>query len=762
MSTSPTTVITAGLIFLAPLFFLPFTINFFVVNKLLIIIIALTALLTHLVWTQATTRQHLHRPTPLTWPLVILLLVVAGELFLTQEAVVESLVDRGALFLLLPIITYLIAATPKSTRLARWSLIALVSTGTALALHSIAQLAILTNLTSLPIWIQNLNFSPTGSPLTTLITLTVTLIATLAWAVRIQNLNPKTALFATAGVQLAAIVAYLFLIFTQQTIVLQLLPLTAGWSLTLDALKSGHTMLVGVGLANFPVLFAQLKPAFLAQGDYWLTIFSTNTSEVLHLITTTGLIGFTAFGLLTTVAVKLTLKLEKAPLTQALTMAMYTLLASFIILPANFVTYILFFTLLGVLANQLPDSKIKVVKISPPYLAGVSTSVIVLIISVLSYFFYRFYTAEVAMFQAQQAYAANNAADVYQAHVKAINLMPRLANYRLSFAQINLQIASVMSQQESMPADGGQPTELTDQQRQQITTLVQRSIEQGQLATQLRPSYFLTWQNLGNTYRNLINVAQGADSFALQNLERAVTLNPNDANLRVEYGGLLYQLAFLVQTQAQQASTQPTTLNQPAQTASTTTTQVSPTPTDSTQPTPEEIAADLLEQATTQFRTAVRLNPNYANGYYNLSKTLEAQGNYRTAYQALQLALVKIDPASEDYQRAQQELLTLEAKLPQTKTQDNQAITESTPDNAQTRLQSPTSLPSPLPGGLLDLDQQSPELNQELPKSSSKPNSETTAPQPNETELKNLKTENEAEQPEQPDSNPSATASPNI
>ena len=676
------------LLLITPLIFAPFTLNFFSTNKNTFIILVALVLLVIAGYKHLTTKTHSHQSSFFIFTLGIFWATMGLDILLTREARVESLISKGALFLALPVITYFLATAKKSTKNLCWALTALIAAGTALALHGVFQLVILAEITTLPIWMQSIVFTPAGSPLVLMTTIAFTLIATTAWAVKEEILTKKTSLFVAAGIQLAALVAYGFML-AQGKIVIQLLPLQASWSLALDAIKSARELFFGIGLANFPVLFTQVKPAFLAQTDLWTVVFQTASNEALQLLATTGILGFGSFILLIIATIKSSLKLENTSLTLALRLTVYAVILSFFLLPANVVTYTFFFILAGLIAAQSSNQTKKVHL--PGYTSFVTAIALGAIVIVSGYFTYRVYAAEALMRQAQTAFSQNNAQGVYDAHIGAIQYMPQITDYRISLSQINLTLASSLSQGQAPDPETGKAPELTTQQREQVSTLVQRAIEQGQVATQLRPSLYSTWQNMGGIYRNLINVAQGAENSAIDNLGQAIAKDPVNPMLRVEYGGLFYQLSQLVQD--------------------------------------KETQANLLDQSIQQFQTAVRLRPNYANGYYNLANALDKKGSYRLAYQAMTQALANIEPDSDDYKQAQRELLILEDKLP--KDPQQQAAGQTQQQNSQMNLQQPAPLPSPLPGGPIELPEQ-PQQFEPAPEPQTEPQADPqTEPQAN-------------------------------
>lgn len=646
-SNSPINITIITLTFLIPLFFLPTTLNFFATNKQALIVLAALIMLLLTSIKHLTSKTHSHVKSPLNKSLALFTGIIILNLIFNQEARTESIANRGALFIALPIITYFISTLKNNTKLLKKTILAIITSGTILSILGITQLIGLYKLGSLPLWIQTKSFTPAGSLIILASIIAVTVVTTLSWAIHTKDTIRKTSLLAAVGIQLGALISYISLMLPGKELAFQLLPYRAGWSIALDALKSGKTLLLGIGLANFPTLYTNVKPLYLNQTSLWGITPSASSNEYLQLLTTSGLLGSIAFMALAIAIIKILKDLPKSPLTRTLTYTIYSILAIFLIIPANIILYTYLFILAG-LAVSLAKST-QHTTITLPKNLGLITALILLATSIYSgYHSYKVYAAELSMRNAQKYLEQNDAEGVYTHHSRAVALVPTMTNYRVSFSQINLTLASNLSQQES----------LSDQQREQVTILVQRAIDQARTSVQLQPSNFTVWQNLGNIYRNLINVAQGSENFAVQYYAQAVNRNPASPLLRVEYGGLFFQLAQAAET--------------------------------------EDLKTDLLTQAAQQFQTAVQLRPTYANGYYNLAKTLELAGNIEGAYQAMQQVVGNLDPNLPDYQTALTELKSLESKLPiqETETQDAED---------QQVLSEPDPLPSPLPGGPIEL-----------------------------------------------------------
>ena len=68
-------------------------------------------------------------------------------------------------------------------------------------------------------------------------------------------------------------------------------------------------------------------------------------------------------------------------------------------------------------------------------------------------------------------------------------------------------------------------------------------MESGKAAITLRPNDPRTWLTVAKIYQNLINVADNAETFALESYTKAIALDRANPSLRLEYANLLAQIA---------------------------------------------------------------------------------------------------------------------------------------------------------------------------------------------------------------------------
>ena len=619
----------------------PFTTNYFLFPKL--ILLAASVLLSLLIFFAPALSAH---PFPLVksrlaFPLFLFNVVLVANLVLNSEGRTEAIFGKITMFVALSILALLLSSLPRSTKTISTLLTTLLASTTILALHSLLQLTVLYSATFLPTYMQTKSFTPTGSPLTTAALLALGLFLSLSLLRHLPHRVSYYLTLATSFLHTVALVALVAMMLPGQALAPILLPYSASWSVTLDALKTLRSLTFGVGFANFPTFFTQTKPLFLNTTSLWNTLPQTATSELLQFLATTGILGLATFLLLPFSFLRYH---SDSPTTTILLRLMWATLFLFIFLPGSLPLFTLFFILLGLLGSTDQTWEISS---RPVRLTLVTLALIFVGASV--YFLSLFVRAELSLQKAQLALQNNDAKTLYEQSLKAVTLLPTMTNYRLSYSRVNLSIATAISQNPS----------LSDEQKTQISQLLSQAIREAKAATSLTPQSSLAWQNLGSLYRNLINVAQGSDQFAVSAYAQAVSLDPANPALRIEFGGLLYQLAQLT--------------------------------TDNTQ------KIQLLNRAVQEFSTAIQLKKDYANGYYNLAKAYELAENYQLAYNSLQTALTYLDPASADYAQVTQELEGLKAKLPV-------ASASPTPSpSPTTTLATPSPLPPPLPGGPIEL-----------------------------------------------------------
>lgn len=591
-------------IFLTPLLFATFTANFFSTPKQLLVILAILLTLIAVAFRLVIKKQLELSTSKLSIPLAIFTIMVILNLAVNPIGRLEALVGPAILYLTLSLWAYLLSM--EHDRSFSTSLIYVVLGSTAiLALYTLAQLTFLTQLPGLPDFMQTRSFTLTGSTLTTLTLLVMGALTSLYLTLKHRTLKLVFAI--SSVIHLIALIALGALMMPTKELALSLFPLGASWQITLDALKSARTFFLGIGLSNYSAFFTSVKPLFLNSTPFWNTIPSTASSELMQITTTLGVVALVALLAMPLLALRsegsdsttLALKL----------LTLLTLIALFLT-PGSLPLLIIFFSCIGVLSSRTPRTYSL-----PSPLHFILCLLISSFVGLVGYYSSRLVIAEHAIHQAQVALIANDGKSLYENSLSAVTTFPTMMGYRLSYSQVNLSLATSLSQKKT----------LSDEERTNVTTLVSQAVREGKAAVSLSPNSSMAWQNLGNIYQKLISVAGSSDQFAVEAYSQAVKLDPGNAGLRLDFGALLYQLATTTRTPADQNT--------------------------------------LYAQAQNEFQVAIQLKPDYTNAYYNLAKLLESTKDYANSATVMQKAISLLGPDSPELTRINGELDAIKAKI---------------------------------------------------------------------------------------------------
>lgn len=637
-----------------PLFFLPLTTEFFIVNKNLVILIAGSlALLAWLV--RNITRRRIHFSlTPAAIPLLLLSAVYLISSFVQSPSPYLALTGRTAVIIALTALYLGVTSSQKNKLVINLTFAALFTSAVIVSILSLYSYLGLSAALSAPAWLTSKSFSVVGGPIPFL-TFVVPLIPVAFYlALKAAKWQFKAALLFITLLTLGASAAQISLILPGSVNQIFILPLSAGWSIAVDIFKNARTALLGTGPETFLSAFTRLKPAGLNQSSLWDTRFTSSSNEFFTILTTIGLLGafFWLLSFIRSIRAGFSqIGAKKSPdLTAGLILVCTSLLANLAI-PANPTLLGLTFIALALLSLSLKlhtdlvkDVSLNLSAVSLgdetshydllretkrggfqllPWLAAI------ILIPLLTYFWYwqvRAYAANLATYRAQST-INTNATESYNQQIRAYTLDPYNPYYRINFTQTSLALANTIAARR----------DLTDQDKSNITQLVQQAIREAKNATALDPANVLTWENLSNTYRQLINFAEGASDWAIASYSQAISLDPNNPRLHLELGGLFFALKDY------------------------------------------DSAGKLYERA-------IALKPNWANSHYNLAQIYKIKKENTRAIDQFRTVLQLLDVGSEDYKKVQSEI---EAISQQTRTQTDETTSLETA--------SPAPLPSVTP-----------------------------------------------------------------
>jgi tetratricopeptide (TPR) repeat protein len=693
-------VILFATLFLLPVFFLTNTTDLFIVPKQLLVIFATTLLLVLWGVRIILERKIVVTANPVNLPVIIFgaVLIISSIVSINRfDSLLQSVPTIFAIVLSLVLI--------NTVRNRNTFNLALYAYALGAALSALMTLAYYLKIYFLPFaGLQSQLFNTTGSAIQQLIYLLPVFVLTGVSVVRkfragglkfsresVSDYGFFVEIVALAGSVIGLLVIAHQVIFLPDKPIL--LPYayglqTAFASISQDAGRFLFALLFGSGYGTFLSDFTRFKLAsFNLEQNIWNLSFSFSSSYFLELIATTGVIG--ALSYLSIIFSVLRTRATKSPLFVAL----FVTFVLSILLPFSFVNVAGLMILLALFVAQLNVNQNKHVyevsltlvttksgiptfeamvegerpsaRSESPILSVVVAIIIFLVVGYVAYYAFKFVDSDIKFAESLRQAQANNGQRTYELQTQAINGFPYRADYHRIFSQINLALANSIAA--GIP-QGQQPNQ---QVQQNILTLLQQSINSGRNAVTLAPLSSLNWQNLSTVYRSLINVGQNADQFAIASMGQAIALDPYNPNLRVQLGGVYYQLQQW----------------------------------------------DLAQQ---QFQLAIDLKRDFANAYYNLGHTLESRGDLQNALAYYQTVRQLSADNPDNMKRIEEEIKALEGKIGQQAAAENvQPQTDQTPlaipspaanlpeQNPPVRISppppgagtpAPTSAPSPTPG----------------------------------------------------------------
>ncbi len=493
--------------------------------------------------------------------------------------------------------------------------------GIVLALISLlSSSGVISNFAGLPAFVRDTNFSPLGGSLATLTFIIVAVPFGINYLLKESDVAKKAFWGIALALTLFGATTSLFNILPGKPGSPQLPSFNSSWFVAIDSLKVSP--LLGVGPGNYLTAFNRFRPITYNQTDLWRVRFTSARDFYLTAITETGLVGLAAITILLYSLIKLFKKDDKEKKLVGWSTKNNTYFASLALLaillalfPANPVFIMIFFALLALNAeiskinlgalsshathekNDLSSQfarKLPVIVATLPVFIGLVA---------LSFYGARFVSAEYKYKKAIDAVVANDGKTAYDDLRAAIAINPYVDRYHISYAQVNLALANVISQKK----------DLTDQDRSTITQLIQQAIREGKATVVLNPQRASNWEVLARIYQTVMPLAQDADTFAIQTFTQAVALDPINPELRVALGGIYY-------------------------------------------------AQKDYDSAVRVFELATATKADYANAHFNLSYSLKEKGEIDRAIQEMGLVISLVDRNSSDYETAKKALEDLESK----------------------------------------------------------------------------------------------------
>lgn len=640
-----------ALLFLFPLFFLPLTQEFFITNKFYLLGFGTLLLLLISTFKFLARKKISWRKTAFDGVLFLFLIAYALSILFSSPNKIQALLNSTngfGVFLFLTILYFISTQIrtkssaktiqPRSNQGQPFSHLAILSLSAILLslitivffFQPFANVSLPTSL----LFLKNSLFTPMGNQFNLALFLAFFLVYQLAklfYQQEGRGNNIATALSLFLIIVALSLASYNILkpastVSDNQQLANALPPFSTSWFAAVETLKNPRTAIFGVGPDNFLAIFTRAKTIVYNQTPIWQINFARGRSFILHLWAETGLLGLVSFSLIVVLLIHQLVKTRQDN-NKPLLLATYYLLLVFLLFPFSLPVLFLFFVSLSSVAMRAgfaepqetladtgsgqPDPKNQKTTLDlsnlPPVYLGTALLSFVFILA-LSYLLGRSYAAEYYFKKSLDGLVQNNAKLVYDNQRQAIILNPYIERFRRNFSQVNLLLANNIAVK--------QPEQITDQDRLQISQAIQAAISEAKAAVALNPQNSSNWENLATVYRNILNVAQGADVWTISAYQRAIIADPLNPNLRLALGGVYYSLGQ-------------------------------------------------YDEAENLFEQAVSLKPDWANFHYNLAWAAYQSQNYQRAASEMQVVLNLADPETPDYQKSQQDLELFKKLIPE-------------------------------------------------------------------------------------------------
>lgn len=301
----------------------------------------------------------------------------------------------------------------------------------------------------------------------------------------------------------------------------------AGFDIAMQSIK--ERPLFGSGPGTFAYNFSKFKSPDFSSTSLWNVVFNKSSSKFLNNLATTGVIGFLAILVFLIYPVFLGIKFlvknnsEDPILLAGLSTVLAGQIVAFFLYNSNFVLDFLYFFTIAAIICFVSKNKIEHV-LKPSSLITLTATLIFTLIFIfgigLLILSGQKYLAEVNYYKALVAYQSNQEAEGLKKLESAVKL-----NFRSDLYLRQLSQAYLLSLQQELKNAGQNPN---DETKTRIQTLLSNSINAGKAAADANPQNVNNWLLLGYVYQNLIGIANDAQKWAISAYDSALKLDPNN------------------------------------------------------------------------------------------------------------------------------------------------------------------------------------------------------------------------------------------
>jgi tetratricopeptide (TPR) repeat protein len=359
-------------------------------------------------------------------------------------------------------------------------------------------------------------------------------------------------------------------------------------------LNKVKNIIFGSGPSTFILDYSQYRSPLLNQSFFWGTRFLRGHSMFFDWLLTKGVLGIlgliSLYFLLFYYFFKNLVKENLFDLKLAIGASLFSLIFVSFFYPFNFILWFLLWFLIGIFIFFFSQNEI-ILKINTPQRTMFFNLIFILSLALslfLIFYNLRWYLAEVNYFKGINSSSVDEGINYL---TKAVRLNSLMDNYWRDLSQLYLAKANLISQDQKIPLE---------EKRNRINLVIGLGAEAINRATNLAPMNVANWNVRGFFYQNLIGI-EGAENQALFSYRKAIQLEPSSP---FSFGEIARVYILLAQNYNQKGE--------------------------------EEKKIENLNSAIEALNKALQLKPDYAVANYLLAVALDQQGKLDEAIQKLE------------------------------------------------------------------------------------------------------------------------------
>lgn len=299
--------------------------------------------------------------------------------------------------------------------------------------------------------------------------------------------------------------------------------------------------LLGTGPGTFVYNYSKFKPVDLNQTIFWSVRFGNGASDVFDRLITTGILGLLAWLSVVGLFFKyvfqhlreglgLSEKKEEWMMVMGIFGGIAGIVMGQFIYPASFSLLFMFWLGLAVV-GVVDRSRVQSWTIEPSSYTMVIVSgmaILAIIFGVgISFVGVQKYAAEMEYYSGLKAFQEGQVDPAITSVLAAVRLNPGSEVYWRDLAQLYITKLTQILQDTTIPAE---------ESRNQAAGLASNAVDSAKKTTEINPQNVVNWSVRGFVYQNIIGLVSGSETWALENYERAITLEPTNPYLFTELG----------------------------------------------------------------------------------------------------------------------------------------------------------------------------------------------------------------------------------